>query len=80
MARTISNNERYRLLGMLADHPAGCTERLLLTHGFRLKLIAELTGKGLASTTPERVIAAGHPIDVTRIKITDAGRAALEQH
>jgi hypothetical protein len=48
MARTISNNERYRLLAMLADHPAGCTERLLLTHGFRLKLIAELTGKGLA--------------------------------
>jgi hypothetical protein len=34
----------------------------------------------VASTTPERVIAAGHPIDVTRIKITDAGRAALEQH
>jgi hypothetical protein len=78
MAKSM-NNEHRRLLGMLADNSAGFTERRLLMHGFRLKLISELIGKGFSTAMTERVIVAGHPIDVTRIMITDAGRVALEQ-
>jgi hypothetical protein len=59
------------------ENLGGCTERLLIAHGFRLKLIAELVSQRLATTTTERVIMAGHPTDTTRIRITDAGRTAM---
>ena len=32
---------------------------------------------GLATATPERVYAGGKPVEVTRVRITDAGRRAL---
>jgi hypothetical protein len=76
MTITMTKDE-HRLLDMLADHSAGCTERLLMAHGFRLKLIAELVGQRFATATTERVITAGQAIDTTRIRITDAGRTAL---
>jgi hypothetical protein len=31
----------------------------------------------LATATPERTLAAGKPVETTRVKITDAGRRAL---
>lgn len=33
--------------------------------------------KSFATATAERVIVAGHPVEVTRTKITDAGRVEL---
>jgi hypothetical protein len=40
--------DRRPALTMLADSPEGCTEAILLVHGFRPKLIAELVAAGLA--------------------------------
>jgi hypothetical protein len=34
---------------------------------------------GLAIATPERMVAGGRPVEVVRMKITEAGRKAIEQ-
>jgi hypothetical protein len=78
MAKPMSNDKR-RLLELLADNLNGCTESLLLAYGFRIERIAELLAAGLATARSERLIAAGKAVDVTRIRITDAGRVALER-
>jgi len=39
--------------------------------------MVELVGEGLASTTEERVRAGRQTLEVTRVRITDAGRRAL---
>lgn len=62
---------------MLADAPAGVTEALMMAHGFRLALLADLCIAGLATATAERVVAGGRSMEVTRVRITEAGRRAL---
>jgi hypothetical protein len=72
----MSEDER-RLLSMLAESPDGCTDALLVAHGFAFDLMARLVRERLATATPERTFAAGNPIEVTKFRITDAGRRAL---
>jgi predicted transcriptional regulator len=60
------------LLALLAANPSGCNEFLLLAHGHTVQLIEELIKVGLATRSEETT--------VTRIRITDAGRVALERH
>jgi hypothetical protein len=67
----------HRLLAMLAESVDGCTDVLLVAHGFDFELMARLVRERLATATPERTFAAGNPIEVTRVRITDAGRLAL---
>jgi hypothetical protein len=62
---------------MLATSPAGCTEAIMLAHGFKLQLLADLVLDGLATVRNERVIAGRRAIEVTRMWITEAGRQAL---
>jgi hypothetical protein len=50
---------------------------LLLAHGFPLKVILGIVGSELATATADRAFAADRPIDVARLRITDAGRRAL---
>ena len=50
---------------------------LLVAHGFDSDLMARLVRERLATATPERVFAGGKPVEVTRVRITDAGRRAL---
>ena len=47
-------------------------------HGIKRNVIAELIVDGLATAEIERVMAGGKSIGVRRIKITTAGRLALE--
>jgi hypothetical protein len=72
----MTENER-RVLLLLAESPDGCTDALLLAHGFPLKVILGIVSSGLATATADRAFAAGRPIDVARLQITDAGRRAL---
>jgi hypothetical protein len=52
---------------------------LLLTHGFDSDMIAGLVDEGLATGHRELVTASGRTtIEVVRIRISDAGRQALE--
>jgi hypothetical protein len=62
---------------LLASCRDGCTEAIMLAHGFTIEQMVELVRAGLATANTERVIAGGRAIEVARVKITDAGRLAL---
>jgi hypothetical protein len=70
--------ERRSALGILADAPRGLTEAMLTTHGVTGKLIAGLVRDGLATVQAESVQAGGQRVEVRRVRITDAGRRAVE--
>ena len=69
--------DKRRLLELLAGSADGTTDALLTAHGFKLDVLISIVSAGLATATPERVYAAGKPVEVTRVRITDAGRRAL---
>jgi len=71
--------ERRRALELLAASPDGCTAAILLAHGFKSDRLVELINAGLASVTTERVIAGDRAMQVTRVRITDAGRQVLDR-
>ena len=71
--------ERRRALELLAASPDGCSEAIMLAHGFPVPLLVDLCIAGLAIATPERMVAGGRPVEVVRMKITEAGRKAIEQ-
>jgi hypothetical protein len=57
----------------------GCTEAMMLAHGFTIPQMVELVRAGLATATAERVVAGSRKIEVARVRITAAGRRALAQ-
>jgi hypothetical protein len=62
---------------MLAGSQSGCTESILLTHGFAIEPLDALVRKGLA-TAERRTVRAGQRLaEVKWLTITDAGRLAL---
>jgi hypothetical protein len=69
--------DRRRALELLASCPDGCTEAIMLAHGFTVAQMVELVRAGLASASAERVVAGGRTIEVARVRITDAGRRLL---
>jgi hypothetical protein len=72
-------SDRRRALRYLAGAPEGVTEALMLAHGFPVPLLVDLCIAGLAIATPARMVAGGRPVEVVRMKITEAGRKAIEQ-
>jgi hypothetical protein len=72
-------SERRRALEMLADAALrGCTGATLLAHGFKVDMLADLVREGLATANRETMRVSGRKIAVARVRITDAGRRALE--
>jgi hypothetical protein len=71
------SRDRHRALRLLAGSPHGCTEAILFAHGFTTEMLTILVRDGLATATPETVHAGKRPIEVVRVRITDAGRLAL---
>jgi hypothetical protein len=61
----------------VASSPAGCSEAVLAAHGFAVKQIVELIQTGLATAKIERMVAGGKPMEVTFVRITEAGRQTL---
>jgi len=55
----------------------GCTEAVMLAHGFTTDNLVELVRAGLASATPTRMRAGRDVMEVTTLRITDKGRQAL---
>ncbi len=72
----MTDDER-RLLEMLAANADGTTDALLVAHSFAFDLLSRIVRERLATATPERVFASGKPVEVTRVRITEAGRRAL---
>jgi acyl-coenzyme A thioesterase PaaI-like protein len=73
--------EQLRALTMLADAGfLGCTGATLLAKGFKIDMLADLVREGLATAHAETMRRGGRKIKVARVRITDAGRRALEGH
>ena len=66
-------------LELLAAASPSCPELLLWAHGFKIEMLADLVREGLATAQPEAVNAGGRQIEVVRVRITNAGRKALEE-
>jgi hypothetical protein len=67
---------RRRALAVLASSPDGCTEAIMLAHGFTVELLIDLVQEDLASVFSERRDGRNE-VEVIRFKITEAGRQAL---
>jgi hypothetical protein len=74
----LSQNAR-RALELLTVDPRGLAEPLLLTYGFSRKMLAGLISAGLVTAQRQTVSVSGQPVEVTRVRITEAGRQALEE-
>jgi hypothetical protein len=46
--------EHRRLLNLLARHPHGCTEAILMAHGFKVEQLSRLVVEKLATAEPVR--------------------------
>jgi hypothetical protein len=68
---------RRHALELLAASRDGCSEAVMLAHGFTVGMMVELVNAGLASASTERVVAGRLPMEVTRVRITEVGRRAL---
>jgi hypothetical protein len=68
---------RRSALELLASCRDGCTEAIMLAHGFTVPQMVELVRSGLATATAERVVAGSRKIEVARVRITEAGRRVL---
>jgi hypothetical protein len=79
MAKTPTADDRRRLLELLAASDDGCTDALLLEHGFTLDVLISIVSAEFATAKPERTFAAGKPVETTRVRITEAGRRALAE-
>ena len=71
--------DQRRALRLLAGSSHGCTEAILLAHGFTIEMLVVLVRDGFATATPEIVHAGNRPIEFVRVRITDAGRQALDE-
>jgi hypothetical protein len=71
--------DRRRALELIASCPDGCTETIMLAHGFTVGQLDELIRAGFATAQPDRMRAGDRAIEVTRVRITEAGREMVEK-
>ena len=71
--------DRRRALELIASCPDGCTETIMLAHGFTVGQLDELIRAGFATAQPDRMRAGDRAIEVTRVRITEAGRGMVEK-
>jgi hypothetical protein len=69
--------DERRLLELLAGSADGTTDALLTAHGFKLDVLISIVSAEFATAQPERTFAAGKPIGISRVRITETGRLAL---
>jgi hypothetical protein len=71
--------EQWRALEMLnRSKRSGCTKTLLVAHGFTPATLLDLVRRGLADARTEIVTAPGRTVEIVRVRITAAGRRAIE--
>jgi hypothetical protein len=74
------DTEQRQVLELLASYRHGAAEELFVfVHHFNRDTIAGLVRAGFATAQRQTVKAGGKPIEVVRIRITDAGRKAIEE-
>jgi hypothetical protein len=73
------SSEQERALKLLAGSRHGLNEELLLRgHGFSRGVLASLVRRRLAAQEREVMMAGGKAVEVVRLRITVAGRRAIE--
>ena len=82
--RTKKPRRNYRpsrrgALELLASSRDGYTEAILRAHGFSTAQMADLVRAVLATAHSQRVVAGKRVIEITRMRITEAGRKALAE-
>jgi hypothetical protein len=78
-ARHTVSAERRRALKILsAAGQHGCAGTTLLGHGFRIGMLADLVGDGLAMARRETMRVDKRKITIARICITEAGQRAIK--
>jgi hypothetical protein len=70
---------RRRALELLAASPDGCSEAIMLAHGFTVDFLVDLIRTGMATRQTERVVAGGRAMEVARMRITELGWRALAE-
>jgi hypothetical protein len=68
--------QQRRALQLLASSPFGASEAMMFANGFTRRMLARLIRTGLATTQRENLKAGSQSIG--RVRITEAGRRALE--
>src|SRR5215470_15653126 len=83
---TAASHQNWRLdtrlrdaLELLTAASPSCPKPLLLAHGFKTEMLADLVHKGFATALTEPLIAGRRSVEVVRLKITEAGRRALRR-
>jgi hypothetical protein len=76
---TALSTDQRRLLDMLnGAEPRGCPEALILADGFSIELLIGFVRAGLATVATETVRAGDRTLGISNVRITAAGRRALE--
>jgi hypothetical protein len=68
--------EQRRALRLLASSPFGVSKAVMIANGFKGRMLSELIRSGLATAQGENIKAGSQ--SVGRVRITEAGRRALE--
>ena len=67
--------DRRRALELLASCRDGCTEAIMLAHGFTTAQMVELIRHGLATAAPERVVTGARKFEVPRERISSGPKS-----
>jgi hypothetical protein len=70
------SGDHYRALRLLGSYPNGCSERLIVWNGVAVDTMVDLIHAGPARAETIRPLVRGRPMEVARMKITEAGRRA----
>jgi hypothetical protein len=68
--------EQRRALQLLANSPLGASETMMFANGFTRRMLAGLIRAGLATAQRQNIKAGSQAVG--RVRITEAGRRALE--
>jgi hypothetical protein len=74
------SDEQLRALLLLARNPNGCTEAVLMAHGFPTEMLEELLTTGLVKASPEEMRIARRRRKVVCFQITEVGRKAAAEN
>jgi hypothetical protein len=69
-------DEQLRALLLLARSPKGCTEALMMAHGFESAMLGQFMLDGLVKAETHDMKIARRRVKVTWLQITEAGRKA----
>jgi hypothetical protein len=79
LTMTKLTDQQRRALQFLANSPSGCTEAVMLAHGFGLEMLGQLVLDRLAEAETRTTMAGTTRAKVIWMRITEAGRKAIAE-